>query len=80
MAFENDEPDKPAVKKTMKAIPLDYQYRDKYTISELINFLDNRIQPMEKLDLLSYGIVIQIRLVLKPRIVEKAHKIYSYIL
>ena len=60
MAFENDEPDKPAVKKTMKAIPLDYQYRDKYTISELSTFLDNRIQPMEKLDLLSYGIVIQI--------------------
>ena len=60
MAFENDKPDKPAVKKTMKAIPLDYQYRDKYTISELTNFLDNRIQPMEKLDLLSYGIVIQI--------------------
>lgn len=60
MAFENDEPDKPAVKKTMKAIPLDYQYRDKYTVSELTTFLDNRIQPMEKLDLLSYGIVIQI--------------------
>lgn len=60
MAFENDKPDKPAVKKTMKAILLDYQYRDKYTISELTNFLDNRIQPMEKLDLLSYGIVIQL--------------------
>ncbi len=60
MAFENDEPDKPAVKKTIKAIPLDYQYRDKYTISELSTFLDNRIQPMEKLDLLSYGVVIQI--------------------
>ena len=60
MAFENDEPDQPAVKKTMKAIPLGYQYRDTYTISELTIFLDNRIQPMEKLDLLSYGIVIQI--------------------
>lgn len=60
MAFENEEPDKPAVKKTMKAIPLDYQYRDKFTVSELTTFLDNRIQPMEKIDILSYGIVIQI--------------------
>lgn len=60
MEFENADPDKPAVKKTMKAIPLDYQYRDRYTISELTTFLDNRIQPMEKLDLFSYGIVIQI--------------------
>lgn len=60
MDFYDRDPDKPAVRKTMKAIPLDYQYRDKHTISELITFLDNRIQPMEKLDLLSYGIVIQI--------------------
>ena len=60
MEFDDRDTDKPVVKKTMKAIPLDYQYRDKYTISELTTFLDNRIQPMEKLDLLSYGIVIQI--------------------
>lgn len=60
MDFYDRDTDKPAVKKTMKAIPLDYQYRDKYTVSELTAFLDNRIQPMEKLDLLSYGIVIQI--------------------
>ena len=60
MQFEKEEPDKPAVKKTMKAIPLDYKFRDKYTVSELTVFLDNRIQPMEKIDLLSYGIVIQI--------------------
>ena len=60
MDFYDRDTDKPAVKKTMKAIPLDYQYRDRYTISELTTFLDNRIQSMEKLDLLSYGIVIQI--------------------
>lgn len=60
MNFYDRDTDKPAVKKTMKAIPLDYQYRDRYTISELTTFLDNCIQPMEKLDLLSYGIVIQI--------------------
>lgn len=60
MGFEDRDTDKPAVKKTMKAIPLDYQYRDKFTVSELTNFLDAKIQPMEKIDLLSYGIVIQI--------------------
>lgn len=60
MDFYDHDSDKPAVRKTMKAIPLDYQYRDKYTVSELITFLENRIQPMDKIDLLSYGIVIQI--------------------
>lgn len=60
MDFFDRETDKPTVRKTMKAIPLDYQYRDNLTISELTTFLDNRIQPMEKIDLLSYGIVIQI--------------------
>ena len=60
MDFYDRDTDKPAVKKTMKAIPLDYQCRDKFTVSELITFLDNRIQPMEKIDILSYGIVIQI--------------------
>lgn len=60
MDFYDRITDKPTVKKTTKAIPLDYQYRDKYTISELTSFLDNRIQPMEKIDLLSYGIVMQI--------------------
>ena len=60
MDFIVRDTDKIEVKKTMKAIPLDYQYRDKYTISELTTFLENRIQPMEKLDLLSYGIVLQV--------------------
>lgn len=60
MDFEHSEDDEPAVKKAMKAIPLDYQYRDKYSVSELTTFLENRIQPMEKIDLLSFGIVIQI--------------------
>lgn len=59
MDFYDRDTDKPTIKKTMKAIPLDYQYRDKFTLSELITFLDNRIQPMEKIDLLSYGVVIQ---------------------
>lgn len=60
MDFYDRDTNKPAVKKTMKAIPLDYQYRDRYTVSELTTFLDNRIQPMEKIDLLSYGVVMQI--------------------
>lgn len=60
MDFDDQDNYKPTVKKITKAIPLDYQYRDKYTVSELTTFLDNRVQPMEKIDLLSYGIVIQI--------------------
>lgn len=58
--FGDKDTDNPVVKKTMRSIPLNYQYRDKHTISELTTFLDNRIQPMEKIDLLSCGIVIQI--------------------
>ncbi len=60
MEFSDKDTDDFAVKKKMRAIPLGYQYRDRYTVSELTTFLDNRIQPMEKLDLLSYGIVLQI--------------------
>ena len=49
-----------SVTKTTKAIPTSYEERDALTVSELTTFLDNRMQPMEKLDLLSYGIVLQI--------------------
>lgn len=48
------------VKKRIGAIPLEYSYRDSHSLSEIMCFLDNRIQPMEKLNLLSYGIVLQL--------------------
>lgn len=59
MEFE-DNADSYEVKKKIGEIPLEYSYRDAYTLSEIICFLDNRIQPMEKLNLLSCGIVLQI--------------------
>jgi hypothetical protein len=60
--MELDEPNDsyPDVKKKLGAIPLEYSYRDEKTLSEVICFLDNRINPMEKLNLLSYGMVLQL--------------------
>ena len=52
--------DKSIIKKTLGAIPSDFSRRDTHTISELDNFLSCRIQPMEKLDLFSYGLILQI--------------------
>ena len=56
--FEEDDLD--CVKKTIGFIPSSFGYRDANTFSELICFLSNRVQPMEKMDILSYGIVIQL--------------------
>lgn len=60
--MELEEPDdfNPYVKKRLGAIPLEYSYRDSFALSELSCFLSNRIQPMEKLNILSYGIVLQL--------------------
>ena len=60
MEFDESDMKKSVVQKTMGAIPLDYAYRDKYTLSEMTNYLDNRIQPMEKINILSEGIVLQL--------------------
>jgi len=48
------------VKKRLGAIPLEYSNRDNMSLNEMICFLNNRIQPMEKMNLMSYGIVLQI--------------------
>ena len=50
----------PVVKKKCGAIPVEYGYRDEYTLSEVTTFMDNHIQPMEKINLFSCGIVLQI--------------------
>ena len=50
----------PDVKKTLSAIPIGFESRDKYTVSELCNFLSCKIQPMEKLDIFSYGLILQL--------------------
>lgn len=60
MDFEKNIEESDNVKKRIGAIPLEYSYRDSHSLSEIICFLDNKIQPMEKLNLLSYGIVLQI--------------------
>lgn len=49
----------PDVSKTMSAIPIGFESRDKYTVSELEYFLSCKMQPMEKLDIFSYGIMLQ---------------------
>lgn len=51
--------DSSIINKTLGAIPDDFSRRDAFTLSELENFLSCRIQPMEKLDLFSYGIILQ---------------------
>lgn len=60
MNFDESDMKKPVVKKTMGAIPLYYAYRDQHTLSEITNYLDNHIQPMEKINILSQGIVLQL--------------------
>lgn len=51
--------DDPDVSKTMSAIPIGFESRDKYTVTELECFLSCKMQPMEKLDIFSYGIMLQ---------------------
>ena len=48
------------VSKKLGAIPLDYEDRDDYTVSELVNFLDCNIQPMEKIEVFTYGLILQL--------------------
>ena len=49
----------PDVTKKLSAIPLGFESRDKYTVVELSNFLTCKIQPMEKLDVFTYGLILQ---------------------
>lgn len=55
----NGQPIKPVVK-TLGFIPEGYSKRGTYTIKELNNFLASDIHPFEKIDVLSYGIILQI--------------------
>lgn len=53
-------PSEDPISKKLGAIPLDYEERDDYTVSELQNFLDCNIQPMEKIDVFTYGLILQL--------------------
>lgn len=55
----NAQPIKPVIK-TLGFIPGGYDQRGEYSIRELNNFLETDIHPFEKIDVLSYGIVLQI--------------------
>jgi len=48
------------IKKVLGAIPQGFAKKGKYTLTELDNFLDTAIHPFEKIDILSYGIILQI--------------------
>lgn len=48
------------ISKKLGAIPSDYEERDDYTVSELENFLECNIQPMEKIEVFSYGLILQL--------------------
>lgn len=47
------------IKKTLGTIPDGFERREKYTLIELSNFLNTNIHPFEKIDILSYGILLQ---------------------
>ena len=47
------------IKKTLGTIPNGFERREKYTLIELKNFLSTNIHPFEKIDILSYGILLQ---------------------
>lgn len=54
------DPSAEPISKKLGAIPLDYEERDDYTVSELENFLDCNIQPMEKIEVFTYGLMLQL--------------------
>lgn len=47
------------VTKTLGCIPDGFDRREKYTAKELTNFLSSGIHPFEKIDILSYGMLLQ---------------------
>lgn len=56
---DNSSKNNKIIKKTLGAIPDDFSKRDIHTLSELENFLSCKIQSMEKIELFSYGIILQ---------------------
>lgn len=48
------------ITKTLGTIPDGFSRREKYTLAELSNFLNTNLHPFEKIDVLSYGILLQI--------------------
>ena len=48
------------VVKELGAIPLSFSQRNKYTLSELSNFMSSKAHPFEKMETLANGIILQI--------------------
>ena len=59
MGIINSTDEDPDVCKRLSAIPIGFESRDKYTVMELSNFLTCKVEPMEKLDIFSYGLILQ---------------------
>ncbi|MGG7209717.1 hypothetical protein [Clostridium baratii] len=49
-----------SITKKLGTIPVEFGYREQYTVMELINFLKSDMHPFEKIELLSQGIVFQL--------------------
>lgn len=54
------DPSENPISKKLSAIPADYAERDYFTVSELDNFLECNIQPMEKIEIFTYGLILQL--------------------
>lgn len=59
MLIPFDEKEKRELSKDLGAIPLSFSARNKYTLSELKNFLNSKSHPFEKMEILSNGIILQ---------------------
>ncbi len=59
MLIPFDEKEKRILSKDLGAIPLAFSARNEYTLSELRNFLNSKSHPFEKMEILAYGIILQ---------------------
>ena len=51
--------DRKELSKDIGAIPSSFSMRNKYTLSELNNFLNSKSHPFEKMEILANGIILQ---------------------
>ena len=56
---EKEKEEKQKLSKDLGAIPLAFSVRNKYTLSELENFLNSKSHPFEKMEMFSNGIILQ---------------------
>lgn len=59
MAVPPEEKEEKKLYKDLGAIPTSFSVRNKYTLSELDNFLNSKCHPFEKMEIFSNGIILQ---------------------